>query len=260
MLAVARSGILLPGQLRPCAPKQFVVPNGLVGYWGFDADCIDTANALALDLSGYGNAATLTGSPPLSAGKIGTSLFLNGTNHFVTVPSSTAYDGALGTYAGWFNTTQSTAGFNYLFGRTTGTSRSGSNIFINQTTGKVRVQSETASAVVLDLTGGSAINDGNWHHVVYCFNATPGFSALYVDGVQVASGTPSSAWSFASEIFRVGQAADAFWTVYVGFADDIRIYNRALDPWEVIQLYQAGLAGRRDAGNKISPINNAMVI
>src|ERR1035437_5264780 len=88
VLAAGPRGLLLPGHVSPAPPSAFAVPNGLVGYWGFDADCMDLTNARALDLSGNGNHGTLIASPTVAPGQICNALNCNGTTQGITCPTT----------------------------------------------------------------------------------------------------------------------------------------------------------------------------
>jgi hypothetical protein len=98
-----------------------------------------------------------------------------------------------------------------------------------------------------------------WHHIVYTYNGsgagvTSNFS-VYIDAaIPASSGTTTpSARPNLTSLGNNGTGGAYF----QGGLDDFRIYNRALDPWEIIQLYYAGLAGRRDAGMKVPSLANA---
>jgi hypothetical protein len=80
------------------------------------------------------------------------------------------------------------------------------------------------------------ILDGSWHHVVFVLNN--GSCASYKDGAPGASGTYSVGDGFANSgspllISQINGGTNAAY-------DDVRIYNRALSPAEVKQLYNLG--------------------
>src|SRR5947199_4505297 len=77
-----------------------------------------------------------------------------------------------------------------------------------------------------------------WHHYLYA--VTPNAYTIYMDGVQVGSGSFSGTPLLynSSTRFRIGESAQG--EFFPGMIDDVRIYNRALSASEVKQLYNAG--------------------
>lgn len=242
ILPASSTGLLVPGGPQAINPAHFAVPNGLVGYWGFDADCVQSST-LTADLSGNGNNGTITAAAP-AAGQVGQSLQFNGSTSLISVPSSTKYDSTTGAWSAWINTTQSGSGLAVIMQRAPANSATGIVVLLNKSTGKVTQWGP--GSLLTSLVSTSALNDGNWHFLTLVFDGTNP-AILYTDGKRQASGSPG-AWSFPALPVRFGLQTDGSWVPYAGSIDDPRIYNRALDPWEIITLYQAGLAGRRDAG------------
>lgn len=82
-------------------------------------------------------------------------------------------------------------------------------------------------------------NDGQWHHAVYVVDASG--ARLYVDGAEKGS----LAWTgvagavSTTEAVRVGYYPEAFGGAeyFEGAADDVRVYQDALTPAEVADLY-----------------------
>jgi PGF-pre-PGF domain-containing protein len=85
------------------------------------------------------------------------------------------------------------------------------------------------------------INDNQWHFLVGTFNNTA--TAIYVDGVVSINSTGSSLGSFTpSNNFYIGW--DPYNTqtgrYFTGVIDEVGIWNRALTPPEVSELYNSG--------------------
>jgi len=109
---------------------------------------------------------------------------------------------------------------------------------------QMRIDSGSVNAYV---RGSTAINDGNWHHVVGVYIPSTSIT-LYLD--QSTSGKsaeatetstiPSSIESGVEEVF-IGQSgllnADLIW---VGEIDEAKIYNRALSTAEIAKNYKHG--------------------
>ncbi|MCX8157925.1 MAG: lamin tail domain-containing protein, partial [Verrucomicrobiae bacterium] len=80
-----------------------------------------------------------------------------------------------------------------------------------------------------------------WHHV-----AAVGDSSgirLYVDGVQVASGTGSASYGTSASPFNIGGGGilDASGNFFTGDMDEVAVWLRALSAAEITQIYQAAL-------------------
>ena len=103
---------------------------------------------------------------------------------------------------------------------------------------------DPGSKIILLIEGIRWIDTGitlgtGWRHVAVAYN-TSGKPRLYKDGVLVYSdeGTNGSALTNNETNFG-GQAGHPNRTMS-GSIDDVRIYNRALTPAEVMQIYNAG--------------------
>lgn len=227
-----------------------------VGHWKSD-DCQGTT---LNDASGNSMSATITiggsgtyttpGSCGVSSassawyngrnGKINSSLAYDGTDDYAEVASNAKLSSTAGTWSGWVKTSQGTSSYYIIMVRASGTSLNGITMFQDITTGKLRVQVKDASTTaVLDLTGGTALNNGAWHHVAFTFNGTS-TGYLYVDGKLATSGTPSGSWSFGANVLRFADANDPFWSFWTGQLDDMRVYNYPLTATQIKTLYTNG--------------------
>ena len=84
-----------------------------------------------------------------------------------------------------------------------------------------------------------AIDDGKWHYVSITRNGTT--VILYIDGVNVASGTLSGAIYNSTTILGIGRPGEITTLYYNGILDSMRIYKgRALSASEILSNYQAG--------------------
>lgn len=244
-------GILKPGGPQTLNPAYFAVPNGLVGYWGFDPDCLDFTNSLAFDLSGNGKTGTLSGAtkPTFANGQVGGALTFNGTNSYVDCGLTTGNFTGPFSYAAWVNAA-ATSGSPVVMG-------SGFLNAVNRVqTLAINPDAAHANKMEFQIFNGvqhvavstANVLTGVWEHWVGV--CTGSQILLYRNGALDNAITDSTLPSLTTKRFLIGAndvnaGAANFWN---GSIDDARPYNRALDPWEVIQLYQAGLAGRRDAG------------
>ncbi|MGH7961349.1 MAG: LamG-like jellyroll fold domain-containing protein [Candidatus Binatia bacterium] len=94
------------------------------------------------------------------------------------------------------------------------------------------------------LSGGST-PAGVFSHVAMTYDATTGFFALYVNGVQVASSSLSPLGLCTSDknVFIGGEDSGAT-RRFPGLIDEVEIFNRALSAQEIADIFNAGSAGK----------------
>ena len=231
--------------------------DGLVGYWKMDDSGVDAEGETSTDSSGNGYNGTLygdngvgdngTGMDCTTSGKFGTGCDYDGVDDYVTIADNDAYSlittGQL-TVSFWYKPDVLTENL-YLINK-----RAGSNYewdFRTGTSGAIRafiLQSD--NTIYLEATSGSGvITQGNWHYIVFAANNSSPYLKLYVNGVLVAEDTTSSG-SIINGTAAITIAKDGSGSTYVdGQFDEARVYNRALSPAEVSQLYNwaPGLLG-----------------
>lgn len=207
--------------------------SGLSGYWHLD----EAKGTLAYDASGGGRVASLNNGLVWTAAggcRAGSCLNLNGSTQFVTAGSSTITGTAPFTLSAWLN-----AGGHLTYGLAVfmGNAVNGGSAYLGYVAG---VQVGTNNSIGGGFYGrnyGSGVAAGTgWHHVVLTFSGGAGGTALlYVDGVQKTSDTQTPNLNSAAVIFGKANTGTAYW--YNGLIDEVRIYNRALSPAEVQNLY-----------------------
>jgi hypothetical protein len=97
--------------------------------------------------------------------------------------------------------------------------------------------------VTSDYGGGgaearSSITAKNWHFVAYTFDFL-GLSSLYVNGNKVATsqGIAINHKDY-SKTYYLGRAGTFKESYFRGKIDDVRVYNRALNEYEIKMIYQ----------------------
>jgi len=88
----------------------------------------------------------------------------------------------------------------------------------------------------------NAISEARWYYLVGTYDKDAGGTEevkLYRDGVQVVTGDFSSAINLNNLPVRISGLSDSD-ALFTGKIDDVRIYNRALSPFEIAQLYLLG--------------------
>jgi len=218
--------------------------DGLVGYWKMDESSWGTPNCsdeVVLDSSGNGNngkaCPATTGPTGAAAGKFGNAGDFDGEDDYINLVTATT----LGindatspfTMAFWFKT--NAAGEKYFIDNYDG---GAGDISIRLDGGKIETFLQDTSG---NNNGtpqyGSGYNDDSWHHVVITWNGA-GKEIVYVDGSSLGS-TNSTTITGSFETGAAFQfAARPSGPAYLdGEMDEVRIYNRALSPKEVRDLY-----------------------
>ncbi|MBI2404682.1 hypothetical protein HYV22_00705, partial [Candidatus Gottesmanbacteria bacterium] len=208
---------------------------GLVGYWKTDeATWSGTLNEV-VDSSGngvHGTAAGATGGKAYpTGGKFGNGGFFDGVDDYVDVPGGTSITfGGDMTVSAWMKTSSS-AERPILSNRTSGGTGSG-RFYFGINGGKAFLYHNSASPP--NVSAVTSINNNAWHLLTYVRSGTT--TNIYVDGVLDKTTTQTNYVNGAKAI-RIGHDVDNVTEYFPGSIDDVRIYNRALSPSEVSQLY-----------------------
>ena len=247
--------ILMSGMGFSQSVPSYVPTNGLVGWWGF--------NGNAQDGSGNGNHGTVNGAT-LTTDRFGNQ---NGAydftvSNYITVFGLYQTNILQYTIASWFKKSS-------LNSNTDGTVVSGSNL--QQSPSGIRLNMGTINRFqfqvedspgqngIIELFPGVNVNycDGQWHHVVGTFYAQSGAIPsssfkLFIDGVEVSTISNFMNWpSWDTTTYApvnnggrpviIGNSGPNFTGGFLGELDDIGIWNRALSPQEITNLYNSQL-------------------
>ena len=219
------------------------IEQGLIARWRLDEGKGQTAQ------SESGTLAVVSGAQWVP-GKDGSALALNGVSDHVDLGGSSALNFAAGTpftYAGWFKTT---TGFGMLVSHRhtneegpvidIGIGRNGSSTIEGRLMALIRPNGPMVHPYC-QVVGGQ-VNDNAWHH--FAVTRQPdGTLGLYLDGVlQNSARTPASSGPINTNRRVLGY--EHYWkqirtisaTYFSGSIDDIRIYDRALNPAEIQKL------------------------
>jgi hypothetical protein len=220
--------------------RQVVTPadpgtTGLQVHYEFEGNTQDSsANA---------RHGTAMGNPIFAPGKIGQAVNLRGPDYVV----ATGYKGILGanpfSISAWIKTTSPEEQQIVLYGTDAGGQRCELRVDdsgdIRLGNGAGQVQSQTI------------VTDGGWHHVVVTISANATNSSsdvrVYVDGRDdTRESTDEDAFDIVADWdVTIGYRPSRDDRGFVGYIDDVRIYDRALSPGEA-----AWLAGRTRAFDK----------
>jgi len=211
-------------------------PSGLVGYWPMD----EGSGTVAYDQSGNGDNGTWgtwSAGNYYSSGKVGNYAGHPNSNSWVNLgnPGKLQLTNAISVFA-WVNRSSIV---NY--DRVVSNYYAGVGPFVLFDGGSGKLYCSINNA----LNSFSAINTFNipgvWYHVGCTYDGTT--LAVYINGAFQASSTGSQVLSYSNALpWGIGaglSSSSAAQNVLSGSIDDVRIYNRALSPAEILALYNA---------------------
>ena len=212
----------------------------LVGYWNFD----EGSGTMAADSSGNSKTGTLLAAPGgalptwIGDGVSGGALHFGGTGYVEMADTASAYDFGAGGFSvsAWVRYGTQGPSDHAIAAKHSGGFTNG--YFLSDTNSKLDFYfNQDASRVLTPST----YDDNQWHFVVGINDGTNG--SLYVDGQFIGSnaGTPStnSVNFLVGGVFMgPGAFAGGFVGGFSGDIDDVAVWNDALTPTQVTQLYQ----------------------
>ena len=201
---------------------------GLVGYWSFD----EGTSTIATDFSGTGNHATTTNGPAWVNGKRGKALLFDGSNTYVSAPSSASlHPTSAVTVSAWVRANTWANDRRIV---ATGDTVTGYELLSN---GRSLLSWYVENVTEID---GPLPSTGEWHHIVGSYTGST--NTLYIDGVVAAfEGASGGINPTTNNLFIGASSADGPSTDHFdGLIDEVRIYNRGLSATEVAKLYGSG--------------------
>lgn len=212
--------------------------SGLVGYWTFD----EGSGASAADTSGNGNNGTLVNAPTWGTGRIGGALALNGTSQYVLVGSPAVLDitGAV-TVSAWINLNDSLLNRKIVGKGATGSGATQWQYQIyDNGGGDLGFRVSNSQTLMGCRSSGGLIAPGGWHNVAGVYNGSDTVN-FYIDGVQACTAsTPGFGALNPFGNFTIGASSGGTSGFMSGSIDDVRVYDRALAPAEISELYAFG--------------------
>lgn len=216
--------------------------NALVGYWPLD----DTGSAP--DVSPESNDGTVEGGPGSATGIFGTSAYdLDGSSDYVRIPDSnsleTAPEDAV-TVSAWVNKDSAQSGWIAIF------QHSDTSYNLQFADGNEPEFTIYDGDWVSAASGG--VNNNQWYHLVGVYDGTD--VELWVDGsLQDTAAVDDTMSSGGGTDAGLGENIDASGRHMDGQVDEVRVYDRALDPTEVNALYDAHTTGTLITGWQTGP-------
>ena len=243
-----------------CLDLPANLQDGLVGYWPFCGN--------ANDESGNGNNGTVNGATLAEDrfGNAGSAYSFDGVDNHIDIPFSDLWRGIEASVSVWIRKGNDFEGQRLVLGQSNGRPQLVCNSDYTPGVDNAAFQFKRSSPGFTYVSGNSSILSEEWVNLIGVY--TPGSIAIYVDGVldnsmlqndlfDNCSQTPLQVGAFNTN----GSCGDALGITqaFFGLIDDITIYNRALSPEEVTQLYAVQSTGDPTAGgggNTTGPLAN----
>ncbi len=210
--------------------------NGLVGYWKMDETSWNGTAGEVIDSSGNGNNGTaVSGAEASPSAKFGRSGYFAGIDEYVNIGNINATN--VLSVSAWFYTSST------INAASTGRELLGwsswTGIILGSTTSNctneiITVFSNTGRSCWVSTT--ETISPG-WHHVVVVWNSKNVQYDIYLDGnlkTPLTVGNTPEVTDGTNVIIGVLPSSNQY---YNGNIDEVRIYNRALSPTEIQELY-----------------------
>ena len=199
-------------------------PAGLIASYSFN----EGSGTTLTDRSGKGHTGTIAGATWTTQGKSGSALSFDGINDLVTVNDAADLDLTTGmTLEAWVRPSSVTNWRTVLLKERTG----GLVYALYGSNNSSRPETYITVGAELGAPAQAALALNTWSHVAVTYNGA--MLRLFVNGVEVGSRALSGPMSTSTGVLRIG--GNSVWGEYFsGRIDEIRIYNRALTPAEIL--------------------------
>jgi len=225
------------------------VYNGLVGWWKMDESTTDWDGAgdRVNDYSGNGNNGTASGNAvATTTAKYGNAALFDGTDDFVTIPTGATLSGkSQATIEAWIKA-EAFGEEGVVFGEETSTSQSSRLILRIATNGAIkfyyRDASQDPAGTVTTVTGNTTISANTWYHLAAVYNADSDVQEIYVNGsLDIrTSNKIDKLGASATNGIKIGAMPGGSANDFTGVIDDVKIYNLARTPDQIMQDYLQG--------------------
>jgi hypothetical protein len=160
---------------------------------------------------------------------------------YVEVASSPTLETPAVTVATWVRSASSPGAFSYLLSKGAAACEGASYALFTGANGGLQFYVSDGVSVGVSPDAGTGLWDGNWHLVAGSFDGTT--VRLYVDGVEIGSGTPAPlAINYnleTSDSLYIGAYQGSCGLRFIGDVDDVQVFGRALTGIELEVLYDA---------------------
>jgi len=205
---------------------QSIVTNGLVAYYPFDGN--------ANDASGNGNHGIDNGGVSYISGAKGLAANFDGVNDYISIPHHSIFNlGTSFTLSVWVNISSGAYDAIRIIDKATGGTCNGWNFDTHDSSQpgfRMRMDSSCPW-----INSQSAFSADSWHHLLVTVDNLQ--ATFYLDGMVDGSGRISTPPSNTLDLYIGSAHPSTNDSMFKGQLDEIRMYNRALTPTEIQQLY-----------------------
>lgn len=215
--------------------------DGLILYYDFDGD--------VLDRSGNGNNGVASGAIHDPEGKFGGAYYFDGIDDFIEVGDITDLDGASAMSISVWHKFPSPEGFDddeYTIVSKRGAFIDGGFSFLYdpvQNRFESYLDEGGRRSGEFQYSRSLGVEDDTWYHIVLSFNGT--HTLMYSNGFETDTdfGPQTTPFSILANdvILEVGGDPSDSSAYLKGHLDELRIYDRALSPDEILQIYSLGI-------------------
>ncbi len=209
-----------------------------VGTWSFN----EGKGAIAHDFSGHRNDGHLEGLAQWTQGRFQGGLSFNGNAATVDVPASQSLEPTAISVSAWVNSGTSPGNYKYIVAKgANGCLAASYGLYTGSNGGlEFYVSSNQGLSWTISPDAGQGLWNGQWHNVVGTYDGSS--VRLYLDGHQVASGTPDTAPIAyrlpTSNDLLIGNYAGCSSSDFSGSIDEVKVFNRVLSSQEIAPVYQ----------------------
>jgi len=190
----------------------------------------------AWDTSGNGNHGTVYGATWVKDGKYGKALSFDSKDDYVNCGNKASLKNMSAFTIGvWLKSFGSTGAYQSILTAY----KDGENYFRMALTDAPEIRSFFRDEGVGAEGPTEPLSWNTWYHVVYVYD---GYDyRLYLNGVDKGIGPISNSTTAMPDAdLKIGKYTEAYPQVFNGIIDEVRIYNRALEPEEIQTLYNGG--------------------
>ncbi len=213
-----------------------VDPETIVGIWLFD----EGGGDVAIDSSGNGNDGTLHGPEWTNESKFGGALEFNGADSYIEFATGESMKTQQLTFMAWFNT-RKLDGYGHIFQTGNDWDDMAGYVFRVHQDGYAQSALAFAPGNTATWLSGPALEADTWYHMVLTYNGTT--ATLYLDGVNVATGTGQGEIMYDDQPVRIGILSNGPYSAFDGFIDEVALFDVALEAEDIEAIMNGGLAG-----------------
>jgi len=209
--------------------------NGLVSYWK-----LDETSGTVTDEKGANNGTVTGATQNQTTSKIGKSVLFDASTEKIDCGNTTSLSlTSAGTISAWIYATGDYSGYPVIVSKENwATDRNGYTLAIRND-GYLALELADGTSSVHAISS-STVTTNAWHHVVGVWEVSSNTLKVYLDNTAGSNTsltmTPvTNTYNF--KIGNDGAADDANW---VGYIDEVGIWNRILTSGEISQLYNSG--------------------